>query len=56
MTAVNDSPPPPGGVGMLGAGASAAEKEKLKQKRKRSMIACKNCNERRVRCDGATMG
>jgi len=27
-----------------------------KAKRKRSMIACKNCNERRVRCDGATNG
>jgi hypothetical protein len=27
-----------------------------KPKRKRSMVACKNCNERRVRCDGATNG
>jgi len=28
----------------------------LKAKRKRSMIACKNCNERRVRCDASTIG
>jgi len=27
-----------------------------KAKRKRSMIACKNCNERRVRCDASTIG
>ncbi|KAG0131989.1 putative fungal-specific transcription factor [Tuber indicum] len=27
-----------------------------KTKRKRSMIACKNCNERRVRCDASTIG
>ncbi|CUS15333.1 unnamed protein product [Tuber aestivum] len=27
-----------------------------KTKRKRSMIACKHCNERRVRCDASTIG
>ncbi|TGZ78405.1 hypothetical protein EX30DRAFT_373934 [Ascodesmis nigricans] len=50
-----DSPPDSvSGSGSLfptsGSGAAS------KPKRKRSMIACKNCNERRVRCDGATMG
>lgn len=28
----------------------------VKVKRKRSMIACRNCNERRVRCDGSITG
>lgn len=28
----------------------------VKAKRKRSMIACRNCNERRVRCDGSITG
>ncbi|KAF8417392.1 fungal-specific transcription factor domain-containing protein [Tirmania nivea] len=28
----------------------------VKTKRKRSMIACRNCNERRVRCDGSVTG
>lgn len=38
------------------AGGSSAASSTSKPKRKRSMIACKNCNERRVRCDGATNG
>ncbi|KAI5800415.1 fungal-specific transcription factor domain-containing protein [Peziza echinospora] len=38
------------------ATASAAAAAELKAKRKRSMIACKNCNERRVRCDGSITG
>ncbi|KAF8542674.1 fungal-specific transcription factor domain-containing protein [Trichophaea hybrida] len=39
-----------------GGGGGSVTSSAPKPKRKRSMIACKNCNERRVRCDGATNG
>lgn len=42
---------PSGSAASSSTGATA-----VKAKRKRSMIACKNCNERRVRCDGSITG
>jgi hypothetical protein len=42
----------PAAAASTGSGPATSSKPK----RKRSMIACKNCNERRVRCDGATNG
>lgn len=55
------SVPPGAGVGSsppsdAASDATTAKLAAQKAKRKRSMIACKNCNERRVRCDGATTG
>ncbi|KAI5852063.1 fungal-specific transcription factor domain-containing protein [Tricharina praecox] len=44
----------PGAAASNGSGSATSGTPK--PKRKRSMIACKNCNERRVRCDGATNG
>ena len=44
------------GTAAAAAGSGSAGSSAPKPKRKRSMIACKNCNERRVRCDGATSG
>jgi hypothetical protein len=38
------------------APAGSGSATSSKPKRKRSTVACKNCNERRVRCDGATNG
>ena len=39
-----------------GGDHKASSNAGAKAKRKRSMIACKNCNERRVRCDASTIG
>ncbi|KAI5782902.1 fungal-specific transcription factor domain-containing protein [Pyronema domesticum] len=60
-TGTSNSPPPHGATFQAGGAGSggnsgSATAAAPKPKRKRSMIACKNCNERRVRCDGATHG
>lgn len=43
-------------AGSTSGGSNAGSAAAAKAKRKRSMIACKNCNERRVRCDGSITG
>jgi len=58
---VDNTPPklPNRGVRVVIPGSTASVSTTataVKAKRKRSMIACRSCNERRVRCDGSITG
>lgn len=60
VTGIQSASPPPmlfsTSSSTASAPTAAAAAASARPKRKRSMIACKNCNERRVRCDGALHG
>ena len=60
VTGIRSASPPPmlfsTSSSTASAPTAAAAAASARPKRKRSMIACKNCNERRVRCDGALHG